>query len=576
MTKLTRLTGKIFGETASPTGDDPEIGQFGSAKLGTYNGTSDVATIQGLPAWSNGWIDAVTPSNQYPPLPERTGVDKVLSYQECYLLQQGVAEWDSATTYYTNGFCAYDGTIYKSVADSNLNNQPDESPDYWTVYGAITDYANQDLTNLTNLGNARLQYAPFAINSGDVLNGENNTLTMPADSQTEIEVQWIRPNLTANGTLGGDSFAVGGDTQYSTRYYYCAVDGLNNTFWDSANSTANHYYIFYNPDALKVTSLTIKNDSYPDGYSYSSAAGYVQGSNNGSSWTTITSYTNSSTGKGAEWTIDLSSNTTFYNYYRIVSTQNAGGLANWNWAIAELNITATYMQQISAGDSIICAPCIITSCDGRTAIHNDVKVYEITTEADGNYAILKHLETGDLSLAGSPVFSKTAPATSSDGDCWVDVSTIPAKLKVYDIANSVWAPNSNLVYIGDCTILNYVVTNVTNRRFNDSGYIIEKQYTPKDEIYDYTSGISITTSQIVNNNYDMLLIFYKTTNNGASAYCNVYYGNSSSDPRIVLGGTTNAAGYFCFTLPLFKNTDYYIELGGTYSSCTIYPKKGVE
>ena len=112
MTKLNRVTAKIFGETASASGNDPEIGQFGSAKAGTYNGTTDVATIQGLSAWSNGWIDAVTPTQQFPPLPEMTGVHKVLSYQEAYLLQQGIPEWDAGTTYYENNFCAKDGKIY--------------------------------------------------------------------------------------------------------------------------------------------------------------------------------------------------------------------------------------------------------------------------------------------------------------------------------------------------------------------------------------------------------------------------------------------------------------------------------
>ena len=105
MTNLSRKTAKIFGETATTTGINPEIGQFGSAKAGTYIGTNDIDTIQGLPAWSNGWVDAVTPTQQFPTLPEMTGVHNVLSYQEAYLLQKGVAEWDSGTTYYTGDFC---------------------------------------------------------------------------------------------------------------------------------------------------------------------------------------------------------------------------------------------------------------------------------------------------------------------------------------------------------------------------------------------------------------------------------------------------------------------------------------
>lgn len=134
MAKLNRLTAKIFGETASTTNTPKEIGQFGSAKAGAYNATGDVATIQSLPAWSNGWIDAVTPTDQFPPLPEMTGVHKVLSYQNAYLLQQGIPEWDSATTYYTNNFCSKAGKIYISQSDENLNNDPENDTVNWKVF----------------------------------------------------------------------------------------------------------------------------------------------------------------------------------------------------------------------------------------------------------------------------------------------------------------------------------------------------------------------------------------------------------------------------------------------------------
>lgn len=149
MAKLQRITGKVFGETASAVGDanvGPYIGQFGSAKLGTYYGTTDVSEIQNLSAWSNGFIDAVTPSNQYPTLPEMTGVCKNLSYQECYILQQGIPEYDANTEYYTNGFCSYGNEIYISLQDSNTGNQPDTSPTYWAKYsGRFLNY--KQITN---------------------------------------------------------------------------------------------------------------------------------------------------------------------------------------------------------------------------------------------------------------------------------------------------------------------------------------------------------------------------------------------------------------------------------------------
>lgn len=168
--KYTRLTGKLFGETADPTDDPilgPAIGQFGSAKLGTYVGTDDVATIQNLSAWSNGWIDAVTPTNQYPALPERTGVDKVLSYQENYILQQGIPEYDANTEYYTNNFCSYNGEIYRSIVDEHTGQQPDISPDYWVNYLA------------------NIQCAPFTINKGSSnANGQNITLSYSGSTLT--------------------------------------------------------------------------------------------------------------------------------------------------------------------------------------------------------------------------------------------------------------------------------------------------------------------------------------------------------------------------------------------------------
>ena len=123
MTRLKRVTNKIFGATASTIDDPtygPEIGQFGSAKLGTYNATDDVAQIQGLSAWDNGWIDAVIPDQQYPTLPEMTGVGKVFSYQTSYLMQEGIAEWDSATEYCKDSIVKYVPEISSQSATASI------------------------------------------------------------------------------------------------------------------------------------------------------------------------------------------------------------------------------------------------------------------------------------------------------------------------------------------------------------------------------------------------------------------------------------------------------------------------
>lgn len=186
MTKLSRITGKTFGETADPTDDlvlGPQIGQFGSALAGTYVGTSDVATIQSLAAWSNGFIDAVTPTNQYPPLPEMTGALKVLSYQENYILQQGIPEWDDSTTYYTDNFCAKNGKVYISLSDSNLNNDPAVDTVNWKE-----QLADTSLSNLNNTGTtAAAHYAMPSGTSVDLTFDVSGTeYTAPADGYFAI------------------------------------------------------------------------------------------------------------------------------------------------------------------------------------------------------------------------------------------------------------------------------------------------------------------------------------------------------------------------------------------------------
>lgn len=95
MATLTRVTGKVFG------GEAPldQIGQFGSALAGTKLNTTDVATIQALDAYSKGWGSAVLTSRNFPPIEEVTGVLNTLSYQICYLLQEGCPTYDINTEY---------------------------------------------------------------------------------------------------------------------------------------------------------------------------------------------------------------------------------------------------------------------------------------------------------------------------------------------------------------------------------------------------------------------------------------------------------------------------------------------
>lgn len=182
MTQYQRITGKVFGGNATATGNDPQIAQFGSALANTFVGTTDPETIQSLPAWGQGWIGAVTPDTQFPPLPEMTGAMKVLSHQICGILQQGVSTWDSGTIYYTDNFCSKNGNIYKSLTDENQGNDPEADTTNWRSYGGA-DKADTNASNFTTEGKSLI--SGFGMPSNQyislTLGATETTYTAPAN-----------------------------------------------------------------------------------------------------------------------------------------------------------------------------------------------------------------------------------------------------------------------------------------------------------------------------------------------------------------------------------------------------------
>jgi hypothetical protein len=116
MPKIVRKTQKIFAK------DGEAIGQFGSAELGDPTLTNDLDLIQALPAYDNGWNDAVLNGLKRPPLEEFNALKYVNDYQNAYLLQEGIAEYDATTTYYKDSLVKESGTtnIYRSVVDDNI------------------------------------------------------------------------------------------------------------------------------------------------------------------------------------------------------------------------------------------------------------------------------------------------------------------------------------------------------------------------------------------------------------------------------------------------------------------------
>ena len=161
---------------------------------------------------------------------------------------------------------------------------------------------------------------------------------------------WTQPIMTANGTMGGDSFATS-QTGFSDAGLeaYRAFDNNTSTLCYFAKSTG--YFQWYNPNPLKITNLKLTNYIGDSWGTRALTSGSIQVSNNGSDFVELKAFTNSVTGGGASWNIDLSANTGYYKYYRIVCTGTSYAVSNAanQCHIAELKITAT--EQITVKGS---------------------------------------------------------------------------------------------------------------------------------------------------------------------------------------------------------------------------------
>lgn len=150
-----------------------------------------------------------------------------------------------------------------------------------------------------------------------------------------VDEPWQQPVLSANGTMGGSGFACSVsayklETSGSVADAYGAFDNDANTYWRSG--TTSGWIQFYNPVPLKVSAIKW-------GYFYSyPTGGNVQGSNDGETWTTLTTWTNSSE---ADFTISLN-HQDHYRYYRI----NVTGVNKDVIHAHSLTITATYQEEV--------------------------------------------------------------------------------------------------------------------------------------------------------------------------------------------------------------------------------------
>lgn len=226
---------------------------------------------------------------------------------------------------------------------------------------------------------------------------------------------WTQPILTANGNMGGDSFAASqvGFADEGDLKAFRAFDNNTSTNCYFAKSTG--YFQWYNPNPLKITNLKLTNFVGDSWGTRALTSGSIQVSNNGSDFVELKTFTNSATGGGASWNIDLSANTGYYKYYRIVCTGTSYAVSNAanQCHIAELKITAT--EQITVKGSA-------ADYDFRTS-----KAYVLKRKRPTEY----RKKVIDTATAGTYTFDVAKDTTAriilvggggGGGNVWVNVS----------------------------------------------------------------------------------------------------------------------------------------------------------
>jgi hypothetical protein len=222
--KINRVTYKVFGDTGDPT----FFGQFGSYVAGNPQRTKDLALIQSLAAYSVGLSASTVGGSMPPALEDENSIRYLNSSMIAYLFQQGIAEWDSGTTYFQNSYVTSGALIYRSLQNNNLNN-PVTDVSYWIkVVEIITTEPTGSSTD-NQIVSAK-QIAAMMGGSLSTLNTTSKTVTGAINElkSTKQDKLVAGENITIDGNTIS---AIGGGGEEGFPMNITAVVTPNNLDW---------------------------------------------------------------------------------------------------------------------------------------------------------------------------------------------------------------------------------------------------------------------------------------------------------------------------------------------------------
>lgn len=242
MARIVRKDQAIFALGASNNG------QFGSAQSGDFVTSDDLDVLQALPAWNNGWSDAVLSGEKLPTLEEFQGLNYVNTYQTAYLFQEGIPEYSAGTTYFIHSIVKKPATyeLYGSLTDNNIGNaltdgtkwqRLSDLSDMRQVYnGAVTTgSANAQATATTN-GDFTKTYGYIVTFGAGFSNTGAATLNVDGTGATTIKKNGVSGlvDVALGDIIVGESYQV----EYNGTYFVL-IDPTLPAFGTMASQNSN-------------------------------------------------------------------------------------------------------------------------------------------------------------------------------------------------------------------------------------------------------------------------------------------------------------------------------------------------
>lgn len=222
MAKISRQNHKLFGLS----GSSDNFAKYGSLVAAAPIKSKDIATIQALSAWDQGWQSAIYGANKDLLLEDLNAWCFEHSYQVAYIFQEGIPEWNATTTYYLDSVVkgpaggASAGQWFASLQDNNTGNAPPAG-----ATNALWKWINPPIPDTPTVGNG-LKSGDLSCkpNSGAPNSKYDVSVTTLSAQNVAMANVAVSADLAVSGANGLDAGSESANTWYYL-FVICNNDG---------------------------------------------------------------------------------------------------------------------------------------------------------------------------------------------------------------------------------------------------------------------------------------------------------------------------------------------------------------